>query len=470
MTSQALGRELPEPSNTKHALETESITRLYAKVAIPIAFGMVLNGLYNIIDAYFIAKFVGAEAFAAVTAVFPFQMFFIALGAFIGNGVSILVSQYRGAKKRAEANTVIHNAFTLIVIIAIILAILIVCCASQLLGAIGLTDLLLADAKAYIFPITLGAILILSLSLISDLLRALTNMRGLFLIMLSGAIGNVLLDYLLIVAGGMGVRGAAFATLLAQLAGVVLGVNLLRADKFFLDISRLRFTLSMNVLRRFLSLGLPVFISYLGASIIMLVISTSIAHRALVDTEQLIAAYGIISRIHIFLILPLFAISYASQTIIAHNFGASNGIRVKKAAITGVVIATCYLSVMTLCLYLLPRQIIGLFSQEESLITQTQSIAKIMFLLLPLSGISALCVAYFQATGKARLAMILSTAQVYVFLLPMLLFIVAKFELNDIWYAYPITQCLSIMLAATLLWTQKRKRGLHNLSYQEQVS
>lgn len=466
MTSQAIDQGLPELSNNTQPLETESITRLYAKIAIPMAFGMVLSGLYNIIDAYFIAKFIGADAFAAVSAVFPLQMLIIAIGALISNGVSIVISQYWGAQKYDEAHKVLNNAFTLILLIAIVLAILIFCCTSQILNGISPTELLFTNAKAYFVPITLGAIFVLSLSLICDLLRAQTNMQGLFLIILLGALANVLLDYLFIVIGDMGVSGAAFATLLGQLMGIILGLKLLSSGKPSLQISTLRLTLNIDVIMRFLSLGLPVFVSYLGASIIMLLINSSIAHRALIDTEQLIAAYGIISRINIFLILPLIAISYASQTIMAHNFGANNAKRVKKAAITGGVVATCYLSVMTLCLYLLPRQIIDLFSQQESLISQTQSIAGIMFLMLPLSGVSAICIAFFQATGRAKLALTLSIAQIYLFLLPSILFILTQYELGKIWYAFPLSHCLSIVLTVTLLWTQKRTLKLAHMSYQ----
>jgi putative MATE family efflux protein len=467
VTYQVIDQKLPAPPKNATPLETESITRLYAKIAIPIAFGMVLSGLYNIIDAFFIAQFVGAEAFAAVSAIFPLQMLIIAIGALISNGVSIIVSQYWGAKKYDEARKVLDNAFTLILLLAIVLAIPIFGYTSQILNAISVTELLFVDAKAYFVPITLGAIFVLSLSLICDLLRAQTNMQGLLLIILFGTIANIFLDYLFIVVADMGTRGAAFATLLGQLMAIILGLKILSADKSSLKISKLRLTLNIDVIIRFLSLGLPVFISYLGASIIMLLINSSIAHHALIDPEQFIAAYGIISRINIFLILPLIAISYASQTIIAHNFGANIAHRVKKTAITGVVIATCYLCVVALCLYLLPRQIIGIFSQQESLISQTQSIAEIMFLMLPFSGISAICIAFFQATGRAKLALTLSITQVYVFLLPGILLILNMFDLSKIWYAFPLTQCLSILLTAALLWTQKHTFKFSPLACQD---
>jgi putative MATE family efflux protein len=465
MTSQTILQAPPEHSNITPPLTSENIKRLYAKIAIPMAFAMVISGMYNMVDAYFIAKYIGVDAFAAVSAVFPFQMLVIALGAFISNGASILVSQYWGAQKNHQAQSVINNAFTLVLLVSIVLSILVVSSTSQMLRAIGLSDQLLTDASAYFIPITLSAVLVLSLSLITDLLRAQTNMQALLLIILLGAVSNALLDFLFIVVFNMGISGAASATILCQFVGSVLGLKLLSSPNSLFKIAKLKISLDFEIISRFLSLGLPVFMSYLGASIVMLVVNTNIARSTLGDSEQLLAAYGIISRINIFIILPLIAISQASQTIIAHNFGAKHVLRVKKAGIAGALIATCYLSLMTLCLYLLPRQIITLFTQQESLIEQAQTIAGIMFLLLPLSGISTISVAYFQATGKAKLALLLSTAQIYLFLLPGILLIGAKLELHNIWYAFPLTHCLSLLLAVSLLWTQQCKLKLQNLSY-----
>jgi putative MATE family efflux protein len=383
------------------------------------------------------------------------QMLVIALGALIGNGLSIIVSQYWGAKKDNQVQDVLNNAFTLILLIAIVLAVLVFSSGTEILSGMGLDSLLLADAKSYFVPITLGAIFVLSLSSICDLLRAQTNMQGLLLIIVLGAIANVLLDYLFIVVANLGISGAAYATLLGQLMGVIIGVRLLKGHKHGLDLTKLRINFNIGVIRKFVSLGLPVFISYLGASIVMLVVNMSIATSGLINKQDLLAAYGIVSRINIFIILPLIAISSASQTIIAYNFGAKNTTRLNQATMIGVAIATCYLSIMALCIYLLPKQIIGVFSQQESLFQQTQTIASVMFLMLPFSGTNAICVAYFQAIGKAKYALTLSIAQVYIFLVPGILLIHKIFDLSKIWYAYPLTHSLSFLLAVSLLWISK---------------
>ncbi|MDP5138290.1 MATE family efflux transporter [Rheinheimera baltica] len=195
MTSQNMRQENPEHKLTPSSLESEKLRNLYVKIALPMAFGMVLSGLYNMVDAYFIAQYVGDIGFAAVSAIFPLQMLVIALGAFISNGVSIVVSQYWGAGQNSKAQTVINNAFTLVLLLSIVLAILVLSATSPLLRSSGVTDLLFDDARAYFIPVTMGAVLVLSLSLITDLLRAQTKMQSLLLIIILGAVSNVILVY-----------------------------------------------------------------------------------------------------------------------------------------------------------------------------------------------------------------------------------------------------------------------------------
>lgn len=452
----------PKNNNKLNLLENEKLGLLFAKLAIPLVFAMMINGLYNLVDAYFVLHYVGAQAFAAVSAVFPFQLLIIALAALVGNGVSILLSLYWGGSKFVEANQVINNAISIIFTLSISLFFLAYLYIPNTLSQVGITKLLLNDALAYLTPIMSGAILVLALSLISDILRAQSNMTGLLLIILLGAISNIILDYLFIVVLNMGVFGAALATLTGQLLGVLMGLKILFKNKGHLKTLTLHLALNLNVIKKIIGLALPVFISYLGAALIMILINTIIADQ--IDSEIIVASYGIISRINIFIILPLIAISQASQNIIAHNYGAKKNIRVQQATVTATLIASGYLSLTAIILYLFSGPIIGIFTNITAVIYYSQSIANIMFLVLPISGVNIISVAFFQALGKAKLAILLSSAQVYIFLIPIILLTSTYFEFNTVWYAFPLTQGLSFLLAAALFLTQKQKLDI-NISY-----
>jgi len=199
---------------------------------------------------------------------------------------------------------------------------------------------------------------------------------------------------------------------------------------------------------------------------VMMIINVSIAQHVNDSKEVLIAAYGMIGRINIFMILPLIAISQAVQTIIAHNYGANRLERVHKTAIAGLLISTSYLSVMTSILYLWPEQIFSLFSDDGHLIESAMTIANVMFSALPLVGLSIVSTAYFQAIGKAKVAMLISSVKVYLLLIPIIFWLTTQFEINVVWYAFPITECISflLLLLFTSFYVSKERIVDHNIN------
>jgi putative MATE family efflux protein len=452
---------MPDSTPT-NPLSTDNIYRLFAKIALPITFGMLISGLYNIVDAYFIARYVGENAFAAVSAVFPMQMLLIALTALIGNGVSIAISQYWGANNDSATKTVLNNAMSMLLIIWLVITLLTYVYEHTILTSIGITPMLFTDASTYFLPIMLGSIFLFSLSLICDVLRAQTNMTGLFLIILLGSIMNIVLDFLFVAIFNLGVFGAAIATLIGQCFGIIIGLKLLQNGRYGFRLSSLQFELKLKVIKHFLSLGLPVFIAYIGASLIMMIINVAITQQAGGNRELALAAYGIIGRINIFIILPLIAISQAVQTIIAHNFGANKHHRVQEAVLAGLFIATSYLVVMTIILYLLPQQIFALFSNSSQLIQQATAIANTMFLALPLVGFSIVSTAYFQAIGKAKIAMLISSVKVYLLLIPIIIGLTKYSEVHTMWYAFPATEVIASLFLLLLIRTFMSKQNKLN--------
>lgn len=470
MTNLTKNRDVPDHP-PKNPLSTNNIYTLFAKIALPITFGMLISGLYNIVDAYFIARYVSENAFAAVSAIFPLQMLLIALTALIGNGVSIAISQYWGANNDSATKTVINNAISIILFIWLVVALLSYVYEHTILTSIGITPVLFTEASAYFLPIMVGSIFLFLICFISDILRAQTNMMSLFLIILLGAIINIILDFLLVVVFNFGVLGAALATLTGQFFGIIVGLKLLKNGPYALRLSSLKLEMKFQVIKHFLSLGLPVFITYIGASLIIMIINIAITQHIGTDKELMLAAYGMNGRINIFIILPLIAISQAVQTIIAYNFGANQLHRVKEAALAGICITTSYLLVMTVILYSLPHQIFALFSDNKQLIQQATAIANTMFLALPLVGLSIVTTAYFQAIGKAKIALLISSVKVYLLLIPTILWLIAYFDISTVWYAFPLTEVIASLLLLLLLGVfVSQQRELSNKLTMENAS
>ena len=442
---------MTQQNSTANHLATDDIGRLFAKFAVPMAIAMLINGLYNLVDAFFIARYVGPAGMAGVSIVFPLQMIIIALAGMVSNGVSAIVSRRFGAGQLSEANQVVANAAFMLLLMAIVIPILMLWFMPTLLRGLGVTEELWPYAEGYLRPIISASILTFMLSLIMDLLRAEGKMGGLFAIIVLSALSNTLLDALLIAGLGWGVQGAAIATLTAQALGLLLGLLFFFKGQTKLDLPRPTFKPVSTVIGEILALGSPVLLSYLGVALITGLVNYTLAHSGHQHLPVLIGAYGVLGRISIFTIMPLIAMSNACQTIAAFNYGAGLTERVKGTVKIGIVASTTYLSIIAAIMLLLPAQVMAIFSDNQALITQGEQIAQVMYLGLPLAGIGTMAIAMFQAIGHARHAVLLSSVKVYLLLLPLILLVPSLLGTDAIWYAFPLADLIVFILVVVLV-------------------
>lgn len=440
----------------KNSLANESISRLYFNLALPMCLGMLINGLYNLVDCFFISRYVGHTGMAGVSIVFPLQMIIFALAVMISNGTAATIGRYLGSQETNLANRVVANAMTLALSFSLLVTLLVLAYMPEILGLLGVTTGLLPYAQSYILPIISGSILVFLLSLLSDILRAEAKMLALFCIILTSAILNVILDILLIAVLELGAFGAAIGTLIAQFSGVLLGFNYFTSGKNRLNLPCPTVRIEFKFIKKILAIGSPILVVYIGASLVIALINYSLAHQPITNqdysnAEILIGGYGILGRINVFIILPLIAITNTTQTLIAYNFGAGLSDRVNKILRLGFIIATGYLSLIAFFLLYFTHYVVSLFSQNLGLILQAEKIAKIMFVGLPIAGIGAVSIAMFQAIGNAKFAFFISTAKIYLFLVPLILIINSLYGTYFIWYAFPIADALSLLLVIGLL-------------------
>ncbi|WP_196140907.1 MATE family efflux transporter [Aliikangiella sp. G2MR2-5] len=439
-------------------LVSGDLKTLFIKLSVPMMIGMLLNGLYSLVDAYFISSFIGDAAFAGVSSIFPLQMALIAIAICIGNGSSVLISNQFGANNLAAIKRIFNN--TLVLILSISLLVLIASFNLSIESFIPVSssnpdsDATLVHAMDYFFIIVSGYIFLLLLSLLSDYLRAISNMKGLLLIILMGALSNVVLDYLLIVVFNLGTSGAALATVIAQLSGVITGVLIVAKSSAPLRLSKIGIELNLTIVKEILVTGSPALITTLGAAMVMATVNMNIINYNSINPEVWIGAYGITVRINILLLLPLMAISNASQTIIAQNFGANNIERVQSCLRIGITTAITYLFFITLILILFSANILDTLGIGENQAKYAEKIFAIMFILLPVSGVTTVGIAYLQAVKKAPLAIALTFSQIYLLLIPLLLLIPPSLDVNQIWYAYPATQIVMASVSILILWNQ----------------
>ena len=447
--------------HTSH-LGTKPIMGLFFGMAAPIAVGMMVNGLYNVVDAIFVTRAIGVNAMGGISIVFPIQMFIFALATLVGSGMASIVARQLGAKQVTEANTTIDIAFRLALTMALVITLATYWNIDSLLTFLGVSEALWPYAYGYLVPLVLLSFPIVFMSSIpSDLLRAEGKAMLMMASMVSSALLNIVLDAVFIFVLDMGVEGVAYATILSQIFAAALMLYFILGGKTHLKLRPFAYQMNWGILKGVTLLGIPILISHAGVSVFIALTNYTVTQFTEVDSDLYVSSYGLIGRLMIFFILPAIAMTISFQTIAGYNYGAKNYDRVLSTIKVGVTASLCYGLGVSGLMLLVPNQIIGIFTQDQALLTTTAGIAFWSFLLFPLSNAHSVISSLFQALGKARQAIFLSSLRIYLILIPALLILPKIYGINGIWYSFPIADVIAFVV---VIYFAFRERGnLHRL-------
>ena len=442
--------------HTSH-LGTKPIMGLFFGMAAPIAVGMMVNGLYNVVDAIFVTRAIGVNAMGGISIVFPIQMFIFALATLVGSGMASIVARQLGAKQVTEANTTIDIAFRLALTMALVITLATYSNIDSLLTFLGVSEALWPYAYGYLVPLVLLSFPIVFMSSIpSDLLRAEGKAMLMMASMVSSALLNIVLDAVFIFVLDMGVEGVAYATILSQIFAAALMLYFILGGKTHLKLRPFAYQMNWGILKGVTLLGIPILISHAGVSVFIALTNYTVTQFTEVDSDLYVSSYGLIGRLMIFFILPAIAMTISFQTIAGYNYGAKNYDRVLSTIKVGVTASLCYGLGVSGLMLLVPNQIIGIFTQDQALLTTTAGIAFWSFLLFPLSNAHSVISSLFQALGKARQAIFLSSLRIYLILIPALLILPKIYGINGIWYSFPIADVIAF---AVVIYFAFRERG-----------
>jgi putative MATE family efflux protein len=443
--------------HTSH-LGTKPIMGLFFGMAAPIAVGMMVNGLYNVVDAIFVTRAIGVNAMGGISIVFPIQMFIFALATLVGSGMASIVARQLGAKQVTEANTTIDIAFRLALTMALVITLATYWNIDSLLTFLGVSEALWPYAYGYLVPLVLLSFPIVFMSSIpSDLLRAEGKAMLMMASMVSSALLNIVLDAVFIFVLDMGVEGVAYATILSQIFAAALMLYFILGGKTHLKLRPFAYQMNWGILKGVTLLGIPILISHAGVSVFIALTNYTVTQFTEVDSDLYVSSYGLIGRLMIFFILPAIAMTISFQTIAGYNYGAKNYDRVLSTIKVGVTASLCYGLGVSGLMLLVPNQIIGIFTQDQALLTTTAGIAFWSFLLFPLSNAHSVISSLFQALGKARQAIFLSSLRIYLILIPALLILPKIYGINGIWYSFPIADVIAF---AVVIYFALRERGI----------
>lgn len=433
----------------------------YAKTALPIIFVMGMNGLLAVADALFLGRYVGPDALAAVTLMFPIYMLIVALSTLVSSGMSSVLARHLGGNRLPEAQAAFAGAHGLALLTGTLLMALFFLFGRQfaLLAAAGSAQL--ADLGLIYLRITvLFSPLLFVLAVNSDALRNEGRVGFMAAMSLLVSIANIGFNYVLIARLGLGVAGSAYGTAMAQALAFAIILAFRLRGTTHLRLSALKTHGFFRSWRQMLALGAPQSLGFIGLS---LGSAATIAALQLVDVphyDQTVSAYGIITRVLTFAFLPLLGLSHAMQTITGNNYGAALWPRSNSSLRFAISAALFYCTAVQVVVAVFPSRIGAVFVDDPTTISEVARILPIMTLLFILSGPLMMIGMHFQAIGDARHAGLLGLAKPYLFALPLIFLLAARFGEIGVWAAGPVAELCLLALTAIVLTVTARRKSL----------
>lgn len=434
---------------------------IYLKTATPIIFVMSMSGLLSVADALFLGIYVGPDALAAVTLMFPIYMLIVALSTLVSTGMSSLLARRLGANDLAGARAVFAGAHGLAVALGACLIVLFFCFGSWMsLRAAGGSEDLARMGLVYLRITVFFSPLMFVLSVNSDALRNEGRVGFMAAASLLTSTANIAFNYVFIALLEMGVAGSAYGTAAAQALSFAVicafrlyGVTALRPSAL----------VSHPVWRnwgRILALGAPQSLNFLGFALGSAAVIVALQWVGRPGYAETVTAYGVITRIVTFVFLPLLGLSYAMQTIAGNNYGARIWRRSDASLRIALWTAFIYCAAAQLIVMSLPAAIASAFVEDAAVIGEIARILPIMTCVFFMMGPLMMIAAYFQAIGAATKAAILNLSKAYVFAIPLTFLLPIPFGEIGVWYAGPLAEVLLLGLTGLVLWHAARGKRL----------
>jgi putative MATE family efflux protein len=436
----------PDP---REHLGTELIPKLLREFSIPACVGLIINGMYNIIDRVFVGQGVGVEGIAGMTIGFPIIIVSLALTLLFSVGATVLFGIRLGEKRYDDAEEFLGNGFILMVYSSLIITALCLIFEHPILVALGASKNVLPYASDYIRIILVGNIFA-SLSLgLNSLMRSAGAPKLSMATQVLGVVINIIFAPLFIFKFNMGIKGAAIATVMAQAASSIWCIIYFRSKKSPYHIKAKYFKVKKKALFSICKLGLSPFSMQVSNSVVQVILMRMLGHYG---GDTAISVIGLLFGINTVVIFPIMGISQGMQPIVSYNYGARNLNRILKTYKYSIIASTIYVTAGFIALQLFPREIISIFnSEDQELINMGTHTLRIFSLLFITVGFQIMTSIFFQATNRPTQSIILGLARQLIFLLPAVSILPLFFKFDGIIYSFPVADVLSTILAFILI-------------------
>ena len=449
-------------------LGKENINKLLISFAIPCVISMLINSVYNIVDQIFIGKGVGTLGNAATNVIFPLVIIFNAVAGLIGNGAAANLSLKLGEGKKEEGGKIVGNAVTVSIIFSIILSVIAYFFLPKLVYMFGCTENVYQYAVDYGKIIILGAPFMIIYSALSQLIRADGSPKYSMVLLVVGAILNIILDPIFIFTFNMGVKGGAIATVIGQIISFVMAILYLKKVKS-VKLENESFKVDKSITRT-LGLGLSSFITQstvLALFVFMNNMMTKYGALTKYGADIPLSVYGVISKINSLYISTILGISIGAQPIIGFNYGAGNYERVKETLRKVLTINLVVGLIFNIIFYLFPKEIVSIFIANSDpnyklFLEFAVVICHSFLLVMGLNFLEMTTSITVQSLGNVKKATMVSFIRQIILFIPIACFMAIYLHkgIYGVLNAGPIADAITFFIALVIFYSEYRKLSI----------
>lgn len=444
-------------TNQFNVLAEKPVGSLLMQYAIPAIVAMAASSVYNIIDGIFIGQGVGAEAIMGLALTGPLMSLTAAFGAMVGVGAATLMSVKLGQKDYGTAQKILGNVVIMNLTLGIVLGLLLLVFINPILRFFGASDVTLPYARNFMSIILVGNVVTHMYLGLNALLRSTNRPQKAMCATIGTVVLNCILAPIFIFVLGWGIRGAATATIMAQMIMLTWQLRLFSNKDELIHLNRSIIKLDVKIVKESLLVGLPQFLINLCACLVAAMMTRSLTTYG---GDMAVGAFGICNRFILFIVMVVIGLNQGMQPIAGYNFGARRYDRVlgvlNKALIFG--------SVITLTSFVIgvffPTPFVSVFAKDSpQLIKLSAHALSCMVMMFPIVGIQIVSTAFFQSIGYAPKSIFLSLTRQLIFLVPAIFILPHLYAdpLEGLWHAAPVADGLASVLAITLLVLQVKK-------------
>lgn len=426
---------------------TLPVKRLIVSMSFPMMISMLVQAMYNIVDSIFVSH-LSEDALTAVTLAFPLQMMIISVGSGTGVGINALLSKALGEKKQKRANKAANNGLLLTFISFIIFVAVGIFIAEPFIRSQTDSANIADMGTVYLYTCCTLSIGVFFQMTFERHLQSTGRTHLSMISQITGAVVNIIFDPIFIFGyfgiEGMGVIGAAYATVLGQCVAAIVGLVL--NVKFNPDIKislKKMFKPSWKIIRRIYAVGVP--------SILMMAIGSIMSYcmnQILgIFSSTAVAVFGAYFKLQSFIFMPIFGLNNGLIPVLAYNYGARSKERIREAVKFSMKLALSIMIIGTIVFWSIPRLLLGFFDASDYMLSLGVPALRIISLSFPIASLCIAMGSMFQAFSKSKYSLIVSVGRQLVVLIPVAWLLAQTGEVQNVWWAFPAAELMSLVLS-----------------------